>query len=196
MTYLGERTLASLSESRKSRRVLDTIWDNNFVKGVLEDGQWSFGKRRVMSDYDPDYETEFGYARKHTIPDDFVRLTGISVSEFFHDPLVLYEFKDSIYTDHDTIYLEYVSDGSTFGGDLSKWPENVVAYAEVKLARLAYLSISRDKEYLATLRKQEKDLLIQAQSMDNMQDATKFRPVSSWLRSRRAGRTYSGSTSS
>lgn len=192
-THLGERTLSSLTEARKSRRVLDTIWDNNFVKGVLEDGQWSFGKRRVMSDYDPDYTTEFGYTRKHDIPSDFARLTGISVDEYFRTPLTQYEIKDAIYTDNDTIYLEYVSYGATYGGDLAAWPENMAAYAECKMARLACIPITQDKEKHNELLRIEKKFLTEAQSMDNMQDATKFRPFSSWVRSRGArNSTYQG----
>lgn len=188
-THLGERTLSALTESRASRRKLDTVWDNNFVKGVLEDGQWSFGKRRVMSDYDPDYTANFGFSRKHDLPSDFVRLTGISVDEYFSSPLIRYEFKNAIYADDDTIYLEYVSSDASYGGDLASWPENVTAYAECKLARLACLPITQDKDLLADLKKQEKKLLIEAQSMDNMQDATKFRPYSSWVRSRSSRRS-------
>ena len=63
LTVCDESHLASLTEDRKSRRLLDHVWDNDGVKNCLEAAQWKFGTRTVRLDYDPAYDPEFGYRR-------------------------------------------------------------------------------------------------------------------------------------
>ena len=48
LSILGERRLASLTENREPRYKLDDVWDNNFVRRLLQMGQWQFAQRTVQ----------------------------------------------------------------------------------------------------------------------------------------------------
>ena len=63
LLQVGERFLASLTEQREPRRLLDQVWAANGVKTCLEEGQWPFAMRTVQVDYDPSITPTFGYAR-------------------------------------------------------------------------------------------------------------------------------------
>jgi len=126
----GERFLASLTEEREPRRLLDHVWNNGWVKACLERGQWWHAMRTVRIDYDPSITYDFGYQRAFTKPPDWVMTSAVCSDEYFNTPLVQYaDERANWYADIDPIFVKYVSSDAAFGGDLSQWPESFTAYA-------------------------------------------------------------------
>src|ERR1700724_1414124 len=58
--HLGERQLASLSEPREPRRVLDSYW-SDVVGFCLSQGLWKFAKRTILIDNSSSLTPQFGY---------------------------------------------------------------------------------------------------------------------------------------
>lgn len=187
--HIGERKLASLSENRKPKRVLDTIWDDGFTDGILEDGYWNFAMRTFRSDYNPSVAPDFGFPYAHDKPSDWIRTAALSLSDFFTQPLNAYQDETSYwYLDHPVIYIREVSNGASYGGDLTAWPESVVDYAECKMASEACMALTHDKEMTKELKKEAEKLLRIATNKDAMNDPAQFPPTGSWVRARRGGR--------
>lgn len=183
--HLGERKLASLSENRKPRRLLDGQWDSGFIDCVLEKGQWNFAIRDVLIDYDADVETEFGFQYAFTVPTDFIRVTAISLDEYFRDPILEYQItSDYIYADTQSIYLRYVSNDANFGSDLTRWPDSFTSYAETELASLICKAMTQDDELVMKLEKKAAKALTEARSRDALNQPTQFPPAGTWVRSR------------
>jgi hypothetical protein len=185
LRHCGERLLASLTESREPRRMLDSAWNDNFVRGVLEDGQWNFACRSGMYDYSPSVEPTFGFRRAFNKPDDFVRTMAVSVDEYFKVPLT--EYSDEVgfwFSDLDTIFIKYVSDDATFGSDLSRWPQSFVDYVEVKLATKIVMPLKQNRQSLLDLMAMADSFLVNAKSQNSMADPTKFPPMGTWVGAR------------
>jgi hypothetical protein len=194
LRHLGERRLSSLTESREPRRVLDGIWDDNFVRRVLLQGQWRFAKRTVKLDYSQSVTPEFGYRRAFAKPTDFVRLAELCSDEFMRVPLLHYRDAGAYWVaEIDAIYVGFVSDHTNYGSDLSKWPENFTAFAEAELATYACPRLENSQTDLDTLKKERRRLLSQAESTDAQLEPTKFPPRGAWAQARTDGRGISRS---
>jgi len=66
LLMLGERSLATLTENREPRRLLDIVWDGGGVRTCLEAGIWNFAVRAARIEYDPSAEPGFGLDRAFT----------------------------------------------------------------------------------------------------------------------------------
>lgn len=185
-----ERKLAALSENRPPRRLLDDAWGDGSttgaVKACLEMGQWTFATRTVMLDYSPSVEPEFGYRRAFDQPEDTVRPVAICQDEFFNFPLLGYhDERHYWYTDLDTIYVRYVSNGAEYGADLSLWPEIFAKLVEAYLAMEIVGNLTG-----ADSKKVEQAFVrakLEARSLDAMNKPTVFMPQGSWSSARRGG---------
>ena len=58
--HLGERQLASLSEPREPRRVLDSYW-SDVVGYCLSQGLWKFARRTIQVDNSSSLTPQFGF---------------------------------------------------------------------------------------------------------------------------------------
>lgn len=184
----GERQLASLTENREPRRMLDAEWDDNFVKGVLEAGQWNFACRSMMYDYSPSVQPAFGLRRAFNKPDDFVRTMAVCVDEYFKTPCINYADERGFwYAEIDTLFIKYVSNDPAFGGDFSQWPQSFVDYVEAKLASKIVMALKQNKQSRDDLLVITDQLLVKAQSQCAMSDPVKFPPIGSWVGARRSG---------
>lgn len=185
---LGSRRLASLSEAREPRRVLDDIWNNGaLVNYALERGEWNFALRSVQGAYNPAIEPEFGFRRAFDKPSDFRRLAGLSADEYFRIPLTALEYTDEggyWLSDHDTLYIRYVSSHVSYGHDSSRWTESFRYYLETCLAFEACERITNSDTKLQLIERDQRKYLAQAKSTDAMQEGVKFRPPGSWVMSR------------
>jgi len=183
--HLGERKLTSLTDTRAARRKLDVIWDNGFVDGILEDGQWNFAIREGLLDYNSDYDPEFGYQYVFDRPTDWIRTTALSIDETFNNPLLRYsDVGDFISCDMQSFYMSWVSNGSSYGGDLTRWPKSFTDYAASALACRASMTITQNARLEEKLEVRAAKLLKKARSKDALNQPTKFLPKSSWLKSR------------
>lgn len=189
---LGSRKLASLSENREPRRVLDDIWglSSEIVAGALESGEWNFAIRSVEGTYSSTAVPTFGFQRAYRKPDDFRRLASLSGDEYFRTPLVNSEYIDEAaywFTDLDVLYIRYVSDGSDYGFKSSAWTESFKDYLETKMAWEACERITNSAGKKDRLERDMMMALKKAKSHDSMSEGVKFFPRGSWAKSRSSG---------
>ena len=182
---LGSRKLASLSENRESRRVLDDIWSNGFVDGILEGGLWTFAMRAVEIASDPSLDPQFGFTSGFSKPDDFIRTAYVCQDENFKQPLIDYSDENNYWwANIDTLYVKYISNDADYGGDLSLWPSCVVDWAELELARYACKRLTQSDADEERIIKKAKSAHTSAKSQAAMAGPTKFAPRGSWINSR------------
>lgn len=188
LRHLGERELASLSEDREPRRVLDGVWSTGAVDTCLEQGQWRFAKRTVKLAPETTIEPDFGYRLAYAIPADFVRLTGISADAMMSVPLTQFAVEAGHwFTDVAPLYVGYVSNDPAYGGNFDLWPKAFERYVEAYLATRITKRGTHSDEDLKTLHALALRLLREAQSLDAIQSPTAFPPVGSFVRARTAG---------
>jgi hypothetical protein len=188
----GESFIASLSEDREPRHLLDHVWDNDGVKQCLEGGQWKFAMRAVRLDYDPAISPDFGYRRAFEKPTDWCATSAVCSDEYFNVPLTQYiEETGYWFSDLDEIFIRYVSNDASFGGDLSLWPAKFADYVAHFFAGKIILKLTSDKERREAILHPRQGLLVQslkkAKSLDAMSGPTVFPAQGGWSLARKAG---------
>lgn len=195
----GERTIASLSENREPRRVLDSAWDDGLISYCLEQGLWNFALRTVKLEYSPSVEPSFGYSRAFDKPTDHVRTAGLCSDEFFTSPLLRYTDEAGYwFAELDTIYVRYVSDDNAYGNDKSLWPQTFVKFLSTYLAGEVAERITGNRTKADEIKREASKLLIDARSKDAMAEPTRMLPQGSWASARggRGGRDDRGNRGS
>ncbi|MBO9380025.1 hypothetical protein GG804_24975 [Sphingomonas histidinilytica] len=190
-----ERRLASLTENREPRRLLDDAWGDGSTSGAvkhcLELGQWTFATRTGRVDYDPGIAPSFGYRYAFPKPDDFVRACAVCADEFFEDPLLQYRDERTVwFASIPTIYASWVSNGATYGADMSLWPESFAKLVEAYLANEIVRTLTQDGKVRD---KVEADLVrakASAESLDAQNRPTALMPVGGWVRARHGRSNY------
>lgn len=190
---LGSTKLASLTEERKARRIMDDIWENGrSVRKCLARGDWNFALRAVKLDAETGIETEFGWSYAFQIPEDMVRLSALGRDEYFRTSLTGEEYAvegDYFLTSDDELYVRFVSDDGSFGFDSGKWTPGFRDYLECYHAFHACEPITSSRTLKADLYQEMRDALGEAKTVDAMEEGVKFRPSGSWVRSR-SGRNF------
>lgn len=131
----GDKQLASLSENAERRHLLDLVWNDDGVRYCLEQAQWHFAMRASELDYNPSVEPDFGYQRAFDKPTDWIATSGVFEDEYMRTPLTSYADEISYwFADRDIIYVKYVSDATTYGNDLSRWPASFTDYVKAYFA--------------------------------------------------------------
>ncbi|WP_456389742.1 hypothetical protein [Profundibacter sp.] len=186
---LGSRSLASLTENRKPRRVLDDIWgdDDKVVRRALRKGSWNFAMRSSEIVYETSVAPDFGFKRAFIKPTDLLRLNTLAADEYMRSPLVHSQFIDEAgywFSDYDTLYIGYVSSDGAYGFDDTIWPEEFKEYIALILAFDAVEAISNSKSKKQMILAEMNGALKSARSLDSMSDGVKFPPAGSWLQSR------------
>jgi hypothetical protein len=184
----GERFLASLTEEREPRRLLDQVWASGGVQACLEMGQWNFAMRTIQIDYDTSIEPSFGYARAFTKPTDWVITSALCSDDFFRAPLNRYWDEAGYwYADLDTIYVRYVSSDAVYGGDMNKWPKTFCdLVAEYFCGAIVRKLTKSDDEEARSLKRLERKKLV-AKSAAAMAEPTSFPARGSWGLARNRG---------
>lgn len=182
----GERFLASLTEAQETRRLLDHVWDvEDGVRNCLERGQWHFAMRAIQIDYDSGIEPGFGYQRAFVKPDDWVLTSAVCTDEYFRNPQTRYVDEVGYwYSDVDTLYVRYVSDGNTYGRDVSHWPAQFREFVEAHFASKIIHKIKDSEEERTRIFKLRADALRNAKSNAIMAGPTQFMPPGAWVRAR------------
>lgn len=181
----GERALASITENRKSCRLLNGVWDRNGVKNCLEEGFWNFATRAVRVDYDPSIEPEFGYRYGFPKEDDYVKTSAFCSDEDFNCPVTQYSDEDGFwFCDLQTVFIKYISTSPSFGFNYAGWPETFTRYVEAHFADKIVFSLTQSGDKQAVVEKALKEARSNARSKDAMNQPTAFRPVGSWVRAR------------
>jgi hypothetical protein len=182
--HVGERKLASLSENREPRRLLDAAW-TTAKDYCLEQGLWNFALRTARLDSAPEIEPDFGYRKGFERPDDYIRLAYLCQDEYFKVPLLDYQSESNYwFADLDPIYLRYVSNDDHYGGDFSLWPTSFTFWVGLYLAWRIAPKLVQSENAVALLDKKARSALIDAQSKDAMSEPTRFPPTGAWNASR------------
>lgn len=195
LILLGQPTLSALTDSVENRRLLDKIWDENARDHCLEQGLWNFAMRTSEINYDSSVTSpDFGFQYAFSKPSDWIRTVDFASDEYFRNPLTHLDYVDEQgywWADYTVLYLRYISNDTSYGYDLSLWPQSFVRYVEAYLAEMIAprLSVSEDK--LITLMKITQKRLVDARSKDALNEGAKFFPVGNWVRARRGGSRFS-----
>lgn len=182
----GERDLASLTEAREPRRLLDRVWDNGAVDYCLGQGQWAFARRSTQLAPSTSVTPGFGHSHAYLQPTDHIRTISLTTDEYGKAPLLDYVPEgDYWYTDAEPIYLGYVSNHASYGGDLTRWTAEFVRAVECYLAARIIKKLTQSEDKEAAMEKKAAMLFMRAASGDAMENPTKFPPSGSWVNSRR-----------
>jgi hypothetical protein len=185
LQIIGNRKLTSLSESRESRRTLDTVWNAGAVKYCLEQGLWQFAARSMQMDYDPSFTASFGYSYAFAKPSDYVRTAKVCTDEDLQCPLLYYTDEVGYwFADLQTIYVQIVSNHADYGGDLSGWPESFRLFVEQYLAWKICFRLTKSRTRTEEIKQDMRRALIDARSKDAMREPVKFLPKGSWSSAR------------
>lgn len=185
LTAIGSRNIASLTENRESRRVLDSIWDAGAVENCLEQGYWNFAMRTVRIDSTSEIEPDFGYAKAFQKPDDWVRTYAFCSDEYYNHPIT--QYADEVgywWCDTDPIYVQYVSNDKSYGLSYGDWPESFTRYVELYLASEACLRLTGNQGLNEKIEQKMKLALREARTQDATNEPTKFQPLGSWVGAR------------
>ena len=193
----GERFLASLTEEREPKRLLDQVWSTNGINAVLEQAQWHFAMRTARIEVDPAFPVpDFGYQNAFSKPDDWIRTSAVCSDEFYRVPLL--EYADEMgywFANIEPLYVKFVSNGAQYGSDLSLWPASFCDYAGAYFASRIISKLSGDKasQHQALFGQNGKGGILDrtlslAKSKAAMTQPTQFPAQGSWTSSRRGGR--------
>ncbi len=160
------------------------IWDDGFVNHVLEAGQWNFAVRTSKLDYDASIEPDFGYRYGFAKPSDWLRTVGVASDGHFYAPPEYYEDEGEYWwSDLQEMYIRYISNGSSYGTNYASWPEKFQQYVEWELAKqiqpIATTELSTKDAFALCER-----ALMEARSVDSMNQPNKRPPVGSWAGAR------------
>jgi len=188
LTICGEtllHTTTGLTEEREPRRLLDQVWDNDGVDACLERGQWHFAMRTSKIDYDAAQVQDYGLRRSFTKPSDWILTSALCSDEYFRSPLVQYaDEADFWYADIDEIYVKYVSNDASYGGDLSLWPATFSDYVSAAFAAKIVMKLTADEKKWEQVMKWEKKQLLLAKSNAAMAGPQKFPAPGNFVNSR------------
>lgn len=195
LLLFGERSIATLNDEAESRRLLDQVWNSNGVDGCLEQAQWAFAMRTVQIDYDTTVTPDYGFARAFSKPTDWILTSAVCSDEFFRVPVLRYVDETGYwYSDLDTLYVRFVSNGSSYGGDLSLWPTSFKDYVAAVFASKIVLKITGSKERLRMFVNPDNPqhsivgrALLHAKNKCAMASPTQMSATGSWSNSRIRG---------
>ena len=192
LAALGKRALVALTDPVEERRVLESLWDNDFINGCLEMGEWNFAIRSVKMTDDPPVPS-FGYEYRFAKPSDWRRTVKVSTNEMFNPQLDQYSDEGGyLYANVDELYLQYVSSHPSYGGAMGLWPRTFSEYVELNLAMRAAPRLLTPDEKQAKMAGEfglvsmTAKALANAKSKDASNQPPEFFPLGSWARSRSA----------
>jgi hypothetical protein len=184
----GERKLASLTEAREPRFLLDDAWGDGgavAINAMLEQGLWHFAKRTARLDADPNFVPLFGYRRRFEKPNDWVRTAAVAQDEYLEVPLThVSDEAGSWFADLTPIYVMYVSNDPAYGNNLAAWPPSFALAMEAYLASKIAPKLTTSKDRVDAIEKEYRRLLLDARSKAAMAESAAFLPLGTWVRGR------------
>jgi hypothetical protein len=141
-------------------------------------------------EYAPSITPAWGHNRAFEKPSDLIKLSALCSDEFFTAPLLRYQDEAGFwFASIDDIYIRYVSNDPSYGGDFSLWPAGFSRWVEAYLGSQIIWKLTQNKTKEADVKKEANKLLIGARSDDAMDSPTRFEPPG---RFRRARTSYTG----
>ena len=185
---IGERNLTSLTEAVEARYVIDDVYDI-VLADCLDAGLWNFAVREVQLDSDTGIDPGFGYNHVFAKPSDWVRTVALSADE--SRQIALEQYSDRVTNwsaDVDPIYVDYVSNGASYGLSLTNWPRPFTRYVELALAERICERLTQNASKAEIIKRDKKEALLLAKSHDAMNEAQpRYAPMGSWNSARTGG---------
>jgi hypothetical protein len=193
--HLRENKIASLSENREPRRVLDDYWDANLA-WCLERKLWNFAKRTVQVDASTTVVPGFGPKYAFRIPEDWIRTIIVSPEQTCRQPLLNYlEEAGYWYADLTPLYVSYTSNDPLYGLNLGAWPASMEDFVALRLAAQACGRITNSTELKTGkggLDEQWHEAYKVCSANCSMNDPPAYLPPGTWQKSRRGFMTRIG----
>lgn len=191
------RALASLTENREPRYLLDQVWNDDGVRQCLQMGQWRFARRSARLDYDTAIDPDWGPKRAFQKPTDWVATSAVCSDEYMKMPLLAYKDEVGyIFADLDQIYVSYISDDSGYGGNLAAWPQGFTEFAKAYFASKVVGKLSNDETLISRITMPRKGVLdralLTAKNQDAQADPPKPLAQGSWSRARQGSGRFGG----
>ncbi len=188
LRHLKTVRLATLGELTASRRELDAVYDGS-LQYALELGGWKFATR-TSSLTEPDAaSTNFGLAYAYPKPSDFVRWVAICPDDLFTTEVEDWEEEAGyVYSNLNALYIKYVSNSTSYGLDLTAWPDNFVELVALIMAERACIPITSDVKLESDIAEKRRRAETRAKRFDAIKERTKFKPTGALVTSRFAGR--------
>lgn len=172
--------------SREPARLFNDVWADGGLNACLQAGEWRFARRSVQIDYSPSVSPDFGYTRVFDKPTDFVRVCGVWSDEAMREPLQDYREEAGFwFANLEVIYVTYVSNDASYGGDYSLWPHNYLKFVQAHFASEIAGPLTSSGQDAMGVRKL---FLKEALSTDGQADPARKLPTGSWVRARVSGR--------
>jgi len=193
LAILKHRPLSTSTDDVEARHLLD----NEYAKvkaWALESGLWNFALRSSVLDPDTGNTPQFGHSHAFEQPTDYVRLNAISADPMFYQTLEDYIDEAGYWIANvSVLYVSYVSDDASYGGDLSKWTTLFERAVEYELAfRLAPHLTAMGADQFQELERRRDKALRDARSKDALNQPAKRPPSGRLVQSRGGGRGTSG----
>lgn len=195
LRILKERKLDTVTDDEFKRYELDAEYDAA-IAIMLERGMWNFAMRTVAIDFDPGVDGDFGYRYAFEKPSDWVKTSKVSANPNMFPLMGANEYlhEGAYWWSNSTpIYVSYVSNGASYGLDLTAWPASFTRAVEFELAlRVAptvtsFTSKGRGSD-METLTFAAKRALRNAQGKDAVDQAPTMRPPGRLVQSRMGNR--------
>ena len=169
LLLLGERRIASLTEQREPRRVLDDFWAL-VPTYCLAQGMWWFAMRVAQLNQ---VAGGNGFEHGYTKPPDIIHLAVMSDQAGLF-PQIVSDYLDvtpTIFTHSSALYVRYTSNDPNAGGmNLAAWTDAFNHYVAATLARMAAPRITGSWARVEELSDQEDAAYLTAFSIDSTSD--------------------------
>lgn len=188
---LKQRELPSIetgTSRETTQKKLDVIWDNGALDKCLSVALWNFATRVVELTYSPSITPAFGLKYAFDKPSDWIKTAALCTDEYFYEPCLDYKDMSQYWlSDYDTLYIEYVSNDSQYGGDMSLFPELYEAFVAAYLAKEVASVITGDGNF-DNINAKYAMRLSEAKANDASNQPTKFPASGRWVSSRKGSR--------
>lgn len=134
LALLGERSAVATSDATEPVRTINALYDE-VVDYCLAAARWKFAERYASISPSVISEDAYNATNAFPIPSDLITLNAIASDAGMDTPVDdWHEHSGYYYSESSTIHILYVSNNSSFGKDLTKWPETFTLFVQHYLA--------------------------------------------------------------
>lgn len=194
-----ERELASLTEARKPRYLLDKVWNDGGVNACIEEGLWTHATRTISIQPNTSVQPPFGYINAFQKPADYVRTAALASDPYFQSALTqIVDEAGWWFGDLTPLFVKYISNDQEYGNNMNIWPETFKQFVAAHFADKIVKSLTHDTGIQDRVAMERKTQLASARGKDGMNEPAAFFPRGQLSRARqgmyfgRPGRSGNG----
>ena len=140
LLIIGQRELASLTEDREPRYLLDASWNLDAVEYCLEIIKPVFASKDVALS-SPATSSVHGLDSVHTLPTDYITVIEVYSDNKLDQPITRYLIEgNTLVCEYDTVYLRYVSNDHVTS--FTNWSASFTRVVSSYLAREICLKLT------------------------------------------------------